>query len=60
VLTLTKGGPGKQSTVLGMMIYQSFSFGFYGRATAMGMLLSAVILCISVAIKRVFGKTELS
>jgi raffinose/stachyose/melibiose transport system permease protein len=60
VLTLTKGGPGRQSTVLGMMIYENFSFGFYGRATAMGMLLSAVILFISVIIKRAFGKAEIN
>jgi raffinose/stachyose/melibiose transport system permease protein len=60
VLTLTKGGPGRQSTVIGMMIYENFSFGFYGRATAMGMLLSAVILIISVIIKRAFGKAELN
>lgn len=60
VLTLTKGGPGRQSTVLGMMIYENFSFGFYGRATAMGMLLSAVILLISVIIKRAFGRAEIN
>jgi raffinose/stachyose/melibiose transport system permease protein len=58
VLTLTKGGPGRQSTVLGMMIYENFSFGFYGRATAMGMLLSAVIMIISVVIKRAFSDAE--
>lgn len=60
VLTLTGGGPGHQSTVVGMMIYEYFSRGFYGRSTAMSMALSVVVVVVTVIIRREFSKRELS
>jgi raffinose/stachyose/melibiose transport system permease protein len=60
VLTLTKGGPGHKSTVIGMMIYEYFGRGFYGRSTAMSMLLSVIVLMVTGVIRWMFGKRELS
>jgi raffinose/stachyose/melibiose transport system permease protein len=60
VLTLTKGGPGHKSTVIGMMIYEYFGRGFYGRSTAMSMLLSVIVLMVTGVIRWMFGKKELS
>lgn len=60
VLTLTGGGPGHKSTVVGMMIYEYFGRGFYGKSTAMSMFLSAFVLVVSVLIRRAFRKKEVS
>jgi raffinose/stachyose/melibiose transport system permease protein len=54
VLTLTKGGPGHESTVVGMMIYEYFGSGFYGKSTAATMLLSAVVVVVTISIRRYF------
>ena len=56
VLTLTKGGPGHQSTVIGMLTYEYFGRGFYGRSTAMSMLLSLIVIITSIFIRRGFRK----
>ena len=58
VLTLTKGGPGNESTVVGLMIYQNFGRGFYGKATAMTMLLSVVVVIVTIFIRKYFAKKE--
>lgn len=58
VLTLTKGGPGHESTVVGMMIYEYFSRGFYGKATAATMLLSLVVIIVTVFLRKWFAKQE--
>lgn len=60
VLTLTGGGPGKQSTVIGMMIYENFGRGYYGRSTAMGMLLSFIVIIATLIIRRFFDRKETS
>jgi raffinose/stachyose/melibiose transport system permease protein len=60
VLTLTGGGPGHRSTVVGMMIYEYFGRGFYGKSTAMSMLLSAFVLILSIVIRHGFHKKEIS
>jgi raffinose/stachyose/melibiose transport system permease protein len=60
VLTLTKGGPGHKSTVIGMMIYEYFGRGFYGRSTSMSMLLSVIVLLVTGIIRWTFGKREVS
>jgi raffinose/stachyose/melibiose transport system permease protein len=59
VLTLTKGGPGHKSTVIGMMIYEYFGRGFYGKSTAMSMFLSVVVIIVTVLIRRAFRRGEL-
>jgi raffinose/stachyose/melibiose transport system permease protein len=60
VLTLTAGGPGHRSTVVGMMIYEYFGRGFYGRSTAMSMLLSVAVVVVTVAIRRYFTRKEMA
>lgn len=58
VLTLTKGGPGHESTVVGMMIYEYFGRGFYGKATAITMLLSVVVVIVTIFIRKYFRSKE--
>lgn len=58
VLTLTKGGPGHESTVVGMMIYEYFGRGFYGKATAITMLLSVVVVFVTVFLRKYFASRE--
>lgn len=58
VLTLTKGGPGHESTVVGMMIYEYFGRGFYGKATAITMLLSVVVVIVTVLLRKYFASRE--
>lgn len=58
VLTLTKGGPGHESTVVGMMIYEYFGRGFYGKATAITMLLSIVVVFVTVFLRKYFASKE--
>jgi len=60
VLTLTAGGPGHRSTVVGMMIYEYFGRGFYGRSTAMSMLLSVAVVVVTVAVRRYFTRKEMA
>jgi len=60
VLTLTGGGPGHRSTVVGMMIYEYFGRGFYGRSTAMSMLLSVVVVAVTVVVRRYFTRKEMT
>lgn len=55
VLTLTGGGPGHESTVVGMLIYENFCNGFYGKASAMTMLLSAVVLVVTIGVRSYFS-----
>lgn len=54
VLTLTKGGPGHESTVVGMMIYEYFASGFYGKSTAVTMLLSVVVVIVTILIRKYY------
>lgn len=58
VLTLTKGGPGHESTVVGMMIYEYFGRGFYGKATAITMLLSIVVVFVTIFLRKYFASRE--
>lgn len=58
VLTLTDGGPGHTSTVVSMMIYEYFGRGFYGKSTAISMVLSALVLIVSLIVKRFFLARE--
>lgn len=60
VLTLTKGGPGHESTVMGMMIYEYFNRGFYGKSTAITMLLSLVVVLVTIFVRKFFASKEVS
>ena len=56
VLTLTNGGPGHQSTVVSMMVYEYFGRGFYGKSTAVSMVLSVVVLVVTLFVRKYFDK----
>ena len=55
VLTLTDGGPGHQSTVVSMMVYEYFGRGFYGKSTAISMMLSVIVLFVTLAVRGYFN-----
>lgn len=44
VLVLTGGGPGHQTQVLNTIVFEAFSQGYYGRASAMSTILTVVTL----------------
>lgn len=58
VLTLTDGGPGHTSTVVSMMVYEYFGRGFYGKSTAISMVLSVLVVVVSILVRRFFEKRE--
>lgn len=58
VLTLTNGGPGHKSTVVSMMVYEYFGRGFYGKSTAISMVLSVLVLIVTLLVRRFFNKRE--
>jgi raffinose/stachyose/melibiose transport system permease protein len=60
VLGLTGGGPGYSSQVIGTMVYQSFSQGYYGKASAMGMIQIIITLALGVFMYRYLSKKEVS
>jgi raffinose/stachyose/melibiose transport system permease protein len=60
VLTLTKGGPGHTSTVMGMLVYENFTRGFYGRSTAISLFWSIIIIIVSLVMQKFFKKGESS
>ena len=43
-----------------MMIYEYFGRGFYGKSTAMSMLLSVAVVVVTVAIRRYFTRKEMA
>ena len=58
VLTLTNGDPGHKSTVVSMMVYEYFGRGFYGKSTAITMVLSVLVLVVTLFVRRFFNKRE--
>ncbi|MDC7231913.1 MAG: sugar ABC transporter permease [Spirochaetales bacterium] len=60
VLGLTGGGPGYSSQVIGTMVYQSFSQGYYGKASAMGMIQIVITLALGVLMYRFLSNKEVS
>ncbi|MGI9255501.1 MAG: carbohydrate ABC transporter permease [Salinispira sp.] len=60
VLGLTGGGPGYASQVIGTLVYQSFSQGYYGRASAMGMIQILITLILGLAMYRFLSSREVS
>jgi raffinose/stachyose/melibiose transport system permease protein len=60
VLGLTGGGPGYSSQVIGTMVYQSFSQGYYGKASAMSMIQIIITLILGVFMYRFLSSKEVS
>ena len=60
VLGLTGGGPGYSSQVIGTMVYQSFSQGYYGKASAMGMIQIVITLIIGIFLYRFLSNKEVA
>lgn len=58
VYVLTNGGPGNHTQVLNTLVFQSFSQGFYGRGSAMGLLLFIFIAVISVIVNKFLRSKE--
>lgn len=58
VLTLTDGGPGHTSTVVSMMVYEYFGRGFYGKSTAISMVLSVLVVIVTMFVKGFFNRRE--
>lgn len=52
VYVLTNGGPGNHTQVLNTLVFQSFSQGFYGRGSAMGLILFVFIFTASTVMNR--------
>jgi ABC-type sugar transport system permease subunit len=48
VLATTRGGPGRATTVLNMVLYQQFANGLFGMATAINLVVFALIVLASV------------
>ncbi|PIE03366.1 MAG: sugar ABC transporter permease [Acidobacteria bacterium] len=59
VLGLTGGGPGYASQVIGTLVYQSFSQGYYGRASAMGMIQILLTLFLGTMMYRFLSSKEI-
>ncbi|MBF9016544.1 MULTISPECIES: carbohydrate ABC transporter permease [unclassified Oceanispirochaeta] len=60
VLGLTGGGPGYSSQVIGTLVYQSYSQGYYGRASAMGMIQILITLVLGTAMYSYLSKREVT
>ncbi len=58
VYVLTNGGPGNHTQVLNTLVFQSFSQGFYGRGSAMGLLLFLFIASISLLMNKFLRSKE--
>jgi raffinose/stachyose/melibiose transport system permease protein len=54
IYVTTKGGPGSQTTVPSLLIYErAFVTGQVGSAAAIGALMGAIILALAVGITRI-------
>lgn len=58
VYVLTNGGPGNHTQVLNTLVFQSFSQGFYGRGSAMGLILFVFIFGSSVLMNKYLKSKE--
>lgn len=58
VYVLTNGGPGNHTQVLNTLVFQSFSQGFYGRGSAMGLILVVFISVISILTNKFLRSKE--
>lgn len=58
VLTLTNGGPGHETTVIGMLVYEYYGAGLYGKSSAITIILSVVVFIVTIFVKRFFNSRE--
>lgn len=59
VFVLTRGGPGTQTMVPGLMLYtRAFGDGRVGQACAIALILTLLVLAVTVAIDRTFGRAD--
>lgn len=58
ILVLTNGGPGRATNVIRLLVYQTFSQGMYGKATAMELSLALIIFLLSALVARFFSTRE--
>lgn len=58
VVSVTGGGPGSSTEVLGTIVYQHFGRGNYAYATTIGLVLFAFITVVTVLLNNVFRKLE--
>ena len=60
IYSLTGGGPGGSTTVVGMLIYkESFEYMKFGQGAAMSFLLLIIVLCFVIIYSRMFKEEEL-
>ena len=60
IYSLTCGGPGGSTTVVGMLIYkESFEYMKFGQGAAMSFLLLIIVLCFVIIYSRMFKEEEL-
>lgn len=59
VKVLTNGGPGWASTTINVEVYKLFAQGFYGRATAVEMMLALVVFILTQVITAAFRRREM-
>jgi ABC-type sugar transport system permease subunit len=48
ILATTKGGPGRATAVINYVLYQQFSQGLFGMATAVNLVVFVMVLIASV------------
>lgn len=59
VFVLTRGGPGTQTMVPGLMLYtRAFGDGRVGQACAIAFILTILVLAVTIAIDRTFGRAD--
>lgn len=59
VFVLTRGGPGTETMVPGLMLYtRAFGDGRVGQACAIAFILTLLVLAVTIAIDRTFGRVD--
>ena len=58
IMTMTEGGPGFSTDVLGLVVYRLFGQGMYGLATAGSVILFVSISCIIFPLNHIVSKME--
>ena len=49
-----------QAIIVSMMVYEYFGRGFYGKSTAISMMLSVIVLFVTLAVRGYFNKKAVS
>jgi raffinose/stachyose/melibiose transport system permease protein len=60
IWTMTRGGPGFSSDVIGSVIYKQYQAGFYGLSTAGNVVLFVVIAVIIFPLSRWLNRKEVT